>query len=183
MSAGTRTPYTEALTTAEHVVDVLAAYCDRIEIAGSLRRKRPFVGDIEIVALPTRQVNLLGDPIPGRTPLDAFLEASGVMFIKNGQRYKQFAYGRYKIDLFLPASADHWGSVFFIRTGSHDFNMWVMNTRAAQAGVMFRGGLLYRRYNDELVPTPEEADVFAALGLPVVPPEDRDDGRWLRYVA
>jgi DNA polymerase/3'-5' exonuclease PolX len=37
---------------ADRVRDLLAPHCDRIEIAGSIRRQKADVGDIEIVAIP-----------------------------------------------------------------------------------------------------------------------------------
>lgn len=46
-------PYTTAYALAEGMVEKMAPYCERPpEIAGSLRRRRPEVGDIEIVAVP-----------------------------------------------------------------------------------------------------------------------------------
>ena len=45
--------YEEALKIAEEVKALLAPHCLRIEIAGSIRRKKPEVKDIEIVAYPS----------------------------------------------------------------------------------------------------------------------------------
>jgi DNA polymerase/3'-5' exonuclease PolX len=45
----------QALAIAERTRAALAPYCDRIEIAGSIRRRNPSVKDIELVAIP-RQV-------------------------------------------------------------------------------------------------------------------------------
>lgn len=42
----------QALAIAEKVKALLAPHCERIEIAGSIRRKKPDVKDIEIVAIP-----------------------------------------------------------------------------------------------------------------------------------
>jgi len=189
MSATTKTPLAEARRTAAHIANTLAPFCHTIEIAGSIRRERPLVGDIEIVALPKRQIDLLGIVVPGLMPLEAFLLEKGVEIIKGGynpknkglQKYLQFKYGRFSVDLFMPESAAHWGSVFTIRTGSHDFNMWLINTRARRVGVRFADGLLYTRQG-QLVPTEEEEDVFTALQMPFVPPNERDNGRWLRYI-
>lgn len=182
MSAGKKVPHADALEIANHIVDAISPYCERVEIAGSLRRKRPMVGDIEIVALPLLSADLFGEPLPDApTPLDRFLEQKRVRFVKNGARYKQFQYGKFTVDLFLPESAAHWGAVYFIRTGSHDFNMWVMTQQQKRAGVQFKDGRLYDWQMRPLV-TPEETDVFEALGMAFVPPEDRDGDRWLAYI-
>jgi DNA polymerase/3'-5' exonuclease PolX len=190
MSATTKTPLTAAQQTAVHIANTLAPFCHRIAVAGSIRRQRPQVGDIEIVALPQRQTDLLGIVVPGLMPLEAFLLEKQVHIIKGGydpkkkaiQKYIQFQYGRYSVDLFMPESPAHWGSIFTIRTGSHDFNMWLMNTRAPQTAIRFINGLLYT-WSRQLVPTPEEEDVFAALQMEFVPPNKRDDNKWLEYVS
>ena len=45
-------PLAFATTLAKKLVDELAPYCQRIEIAGSVRRQSAEVGDIELVAIP-----------------------------------------------------------------------------------------------------------------------------------
>lgn len=47
-----RVPYADALTIAELVVAQLAPHCERIQIAGSIRRKSRTVKDVEIVCIP-----------------------------------------------------------------------------------------------------------------------------------
>lgn len=91
MSATTKTPYAEIHPIAARLLDALRPYCHRIEIAGSLRRKRDMIGDIEIVAIPRRPRNLLGEELPNApTALDQFLTEREVEFMRNGPRYKQF---------------------------------------------------------------------------------------------
>lgn len=181
MSSITKTPYAESMKTANHILEAIAPYCDRIEIAGSLRRQRPMIGDIEIVALPKRSTDLFGNPAPDRpTKLDSFL-SSNVTLLKRGPKYKQFKYGRYMVDLFLPETPDHWGTVFLIRTGSHEFNMWLMTYQQKQARVKFSNGRLIN-WQHQLIDTPEEADVFKALGLPFVPVTMRDDNAWIQFI-
>ena len=181
MSQGDKLPHGKVWATAERIRNALDPYCAMIEIAGSLRRKRPMVGDIEIVALPNRPTNLFGELIPDApTTLDLFLDERHVQFVKNGRKYKQFHYGQHKVDLFLPETSAHWGSIFLIRTGSHEFNMWIMTTRARKVGLRFADGLLYR--NGRVLETYTEEAVFEALKMRFVPPTDRDDGRWLKYL-
>ena len=70
MSTGLRYTLAEAQRIAGAIVGQLDPSCVRLEIAGSLRRGRPDVGDIELVAIPrfieepsglfeTQQVSLL----------------------------------------------------------------------------------------------------------------------------
>lgn len=181
MSKGTKQSYNDVLPTAQRIVEKLGAYSQRIEIAGSLRRQRPLIGDIEIVAIPDYARDLFGDPDLSRNMLKHFLITSGAKMPKCGDKYIQFKYGAYMVDLFTP-SPETWGSVFLIRTGSHDFNMWLMTVWSPKVNVRFTGGRLVRRHNGELIETPEEVDVFKALQLPLIPPEARDDGRWMKYI-
>ncbi len=44
--------FEKAYSIAERVMKLLKPFCDRIEIAGSLRREKEEVKDIEIVAIP-----------------------------------------------------------------------------------------------------------------------------------
>lgn len=183
MSQTPKRPYGEVFPIAAHIRSALAPYCQRIEIAGSLRRCRPAIGDIEIVLLPKRPLNLLGEiDTKSPTALDTFLAEKGVKLEKDGSLYKKFKYRGLNVDLFLPATADHWGCIYTIRTGSHDFNMWLMSTASINAGVRFKDGRLYDRYNNKLIPTPEERDVFSALRLDFIPPAKRDGDEWLELL-
>lgn len=94
----TKKLYAEALQVAEKLVDWLAPACDRIVIAGSIRRRCDLIGDIELVAIPTPLRNLFGEPT-GETLLDLHLRKTDLL--KNGDRYKQFMDSGYQVDLFL----------------------------------------------------------------------------------
>lgn len=189
MSKGTKKPYGDVYPVAQEIVEKLSPYCDRIEIAGSLRRKRKMIGDIEIVALPkyATQKNLFEEVVATENLLHYFLIYETKTALTKGvgenARQKQFMYAGIQVDLFLPASPDHWGSIFFIRTGSHTFNMWVMNERCKHVDIKFFQGRLYKHISlNNAQKTPNEEDVFEALQMDFVPPECRDDGGWLDYV-
>lgn len=62
-----RWPHGEALAVAEELVERLRPYCERILICGSLRRKKPTVGDVEIVYVSRWA--------PGRVATDMFAAA------------------------------------------------------------------------------------------------------------
>lgn len=185
MSQSPKRPYAQVAKTARNIVSAIAPYCQRVEIAGSLRRQRPMIGDIEIVALPMLSTNLFGESTNSQPTmldlLDRFLAGRHIRFLKNGSKYKQFKYGDFMVDLFLPESAAHWGTVYLIRTGSHEFNMWLMTVAQKAAGVKFANGRLLD-WQGHFINTPEEADVFAALNLPVVPVTMRDNGAWVEYI-
>lgn len=55
-------PLQKAEKWAKRVVEILAPHCERIEIAGSIRRKKSEIADIEIVCIPKRESDMFGAP-------------------------------------------------------------------------------------------------------------------------
>lgn len=175
MSDTIKSPYDVIHPKAVRLIEAMRPHCARIEIAGSLRRRMPTIGDIEIVAVPHRFTDLFGVMHENRpTSLDRFLDSHNINFSKRGAKYQQFQYGRFKVDLFMP-SLETWGSVYTIRTGSSAFSHWLVTPQsaggAAPYGVVFQDGRLSS--GGRLLRTPEEEDVFAALGLAWIPPVER----------
>ena len=61
-----RTPWPFAMHVAERIVGELGNFCERIEIAGSVRRRRESVKDIEVLAVPrffAVPKDMLGNPV------------------------------------------------------------------------------------------------------------------------
>lgn len=182
----TPTPYAQALVLAQQLVAILAAACERIEIAGSLRRQKAEIGDIELVAIPRWEIarDLFGEEMGRRSLLDAELHAwppiSGSL-TKNGERYKQFTWGDLTVDLFL-VSAETWGVQLAIRTGSADFSHWLVTPQAQggalPAGLRISEGRLWTAA--QALTTIEEVDLFEKIGRPWIPPTARTAGRWRR---
>src|SRR5690349_5390941 len=105
MSDTEKRPYNQVMTVALNLVGALTPACHRIEIAGSLRRKKELVGDIEIVAIPKLHTNLLGEPLES-SGIDDLLAQWPIALHKNGQKYKAFSFEwqpgwTFKVDLFL----------------------------------------------------------------------------------
>ena len=158
-----RIPLPEADILAAQVLEFLRPATDRIAIAGSIRRRRPDVGDIEIVAIPRYEqrsdvehvglfddqplppidVNLL-DELVGGLLLDGVL---GKRLDKNGRpaigpKYKRLTYRDFALDLFV-GTPENWGVLLAIRTGPASFaHAFVTNvghmTRPAYAGAEHR---------------------------------------------
>ncbi len=65
MGGDVRVRYEAALCVAECLLHYLRPVCERIEIAGSLRRKKDKIGDVELVAVPKtkRDVDMFGEAI------------------------------------------------------------------------------------------------------------------------
>jgi DNA polymerase/3'-5' exonuclease PolX len=147
-SSNIRYPFGQAYLLASRMVDLLAPECDRIEIAGSLRRKQLTVGDVEIVLIPKTSIrktctdkfkpqpdlfdeavpipmvdhNWKEEPIFGHERITRILHEEGYEFGCNGPLLKKvFRSSRgptFEIYLTTP---EKWGVVYTIRTGSAIF--------------------------------------------------------------
>ena len=176
MSDVEKRPIRDAILIARAVMYLLEHTCSRIEFAGSLRREKPLIGDIEIVAIPILPTDLFGKPVFNLpTPLDILLECGGYTMIKNGKKMKQFLYADMTVDLFLQPDPATWGVNFMIRTGSADFSRWMVTRRLYGGGLpndmKFLEGRLWK--GNVMLDTPEEQDVFQAMGLAYIDPYSR----------
>lgn len=177
--------------TARDLVQLWSPHCERLEIAGSIRRGKPDPHDIELVAIPKihvqeRQVDMFTKEFDEIDILSSVLEgekANGRVvdrLDKNGRpawgpRFKRLLYRGYPVDVFIVRPPAQWGVIFAIRTGPWDFGRKVVTSRL-QGGFMPVGmrvvdGALER--GGEAVETPEEEDYFAALDVPCWPPSER----------
>ncbi|MBE2200427.1 MAG: hypothetical protein IAE79_17565 [Anaerolinea sp.] len=191
-------PIAVMLPLAEKLLDKLRPFCARIEMAGSLRRRQPLIGDFEMVAVPIpAQISIGGEIHPPYLVTQFLADAAdaGVSIVKNGPKYVQFvmttAQGRrVQVDLFLQPDPATWGQNFLIRTGSADFSHWIVTPRSQGGAVPVDDGgrpLFYSRdarWHDARtharLATPEECDVFELLGVPFVTPIQREVGYWQR---
>jgi DNA polymerase/3'-5' exonuclease PolX len=190
MSGNERIPLAEAERLAEELVEMLRPASERIEIAGSIRRRKADVGDIELVAVPrTRPVRdmfgragaMVADEL-GEL-LDRLLAEGRVQMRppkRWGTRFKAMIYRGVPVDLFSVLQPAQWGVVFCIRTGPAEFSRRFV-THRRRGGMLpewlvVREGALWQRMPDrllKLVEAPEEGDVFRLLGIEYVPPEAR----------
>jgi len=175
------------LHVAQHVagkyIDLLKPFCDRIQVAGSVRRKRPRVGDIEIVCIPKTVVTKDGMFHEQTVRAPGFAKAlsdANVNLLKGDPRtgkYTQMMTTEgIQIDLFMP-NKDNWGRIYMIRTGSSEFSQF-MAGRWVKWGYKAIDGVLWEvdEFKNPLriVTTPTEKSIFELLSLKVVPPHKRN---------
>jgi len=185
MGGETRWPLRQAAALARSLVTFLEPYCDRIEVAGSVRRQKADVGDIELVLVPkleqrpvpgqlglldaprTRQVSLAWEELDRLVVAGKLAPAT-----RCGDRYRchPATAGLPQIDLFAVLPPAQWGPIFAVRTGPADFGRGCM-IRLQQRGLRLKDGRVLR--GDVVVDCPEEADFFRACGLVWVGPKER----------
>jgi DNA polymerase/3'-5' exonuclease PolX len=161
--------YTEAHSIALAVLELLRPHCIRIEIAGSLRREKPEVKDIEIVAIPKPyQTGLFQDGIA--EVVSQWQKVKGELEYGKCKYTQRILPEGIKLDLFF-AEEGNWGLIFAIRTGSADYshkvlaNGWVKRGYKSEGGYLTQGGKVYE--------VREEKDLFDRLGIQYVEPKHR----------
>jgi DNA polymerase (family 10) len=183
----TKRPLPDAERIATAIVADLAPSCVRIQVAGSVRRRKEVVGDIEIVAIPRyAPAGLFGDCTANR--LWEHLHVSDAYRFTKGDhpagRYYQLAlplHAGVQLDLFL-AQPDNWGLTLLVRTGSAAFSTAMLARWKRLQGLgrdqpgSVDGRLVTR--DGHVVPTPEEETVFQVLGMQPVPPQRRSSPEW-----
>lgn len=176
---------------ANEFMQLIAAGCDHIQIAGSIRRQKPEVKDIEIVAVE-KKFDVLGYDIFGnRTPAtdthyshlkDVLHTLVGEKFDydpnlkRDGDKYKRFVYRGMAADLFI-AEPDNLGNILAIRTGNAEFSRALV-TQRSQGGLMpswlrQKDGYLWN--GNSRLTCRTEAEFFTAIGIPFVEALDRNE--------
>lgn len=145
-------PLHNAVELANTLRTELLPYCERVWVGGSVRRRKEYVGDIELVCIPkpgiptvqepTGQASFMGSQDSKRTPVDDLLTAylqreiaepeSPWKFRLNtlgrssfGPKNKLLEYNHCPVDIFSGTWAN-FGMLFFVRTGDAEWIKQVM---------------------------------------------------------
>jgi DNA polymerase (family 10) len=135
------------------------------EPAGSLRRMRPTVGDLDILVAARESAPVM----------DAFTTLPGVMEVRGKGDTKssiEFADGvRAQVWVHPP---EKFGTALQYATGSKDHNVQLRQL-ALEKGLSLSEHALTRMDGSGEILCATEEEVYAALGLPLIPPEMRED--------
>lgn len=175
--------HANAMIVARHAWDTLKPHCTACKIAGSLRRKRSEVKDIEIVAIPKVVVvkaespdlfdtNTVSSTVRDPLFIEAVYGLGGIAKGKpeTGRQIQILTSEGIMIDLFL-ARPENWGYILTVRTGSGDFGKALFG-RANKLGYKGDGGMLTKDGKPIDVRTEEE--YFGLLRMRMPDPKDRE---------
>ena len=173
---------------ADELAAELAPRCERIEIAGSLRRGKAEVGDIEILYIPKiGQVRMPGELFPQTGSLtDELLNqwlAQRVLAKRpniNGNaawwgvqnKFAVHVASGIPVDLFA-TTAERWFGSLVIRTGSKEMNTTLANSALRRGMQLHSYGVLENARTGEQIIPQSEREVFERLGVPYREPAER----------
>ncbi len=165
---GGRMPLAIALDIAEDLVARIAALpqVSRVDYAGSLRRMRDTVGDIDLL--------VAADEDPASV-MDRFctLPLVDLVLAHGPTKSSVVTTSGIQVDLrVVPANV--WGAALQYFTGSKAHNIRIREL-AVRAGLKLSEYGLFRVDNNKLLASTDEAEIYAKLGLPWIPPVLRED--------
>jgi len=167
--------YRTAMATANHLVERFAPHCERIEIAGSIRRKKAIVKNIELVCIPKQEPTGLFDMDLRHS---VGFAALCLELSRGGWKKGDTGSGKFiaintatglRIDIFT-TTADNWGYILTLRTGSSDHNIRLMQRLKSNGYRCADGHVMWKGEAREMV---DEMAVFDAAGLKWVDPQFR----------
>lgn len=167
----------KAKAIAEELVELLRPACQRVTIAGSIRRQKPDPGDIEILAIPKFDglIDLLDQKLKwliGIHSLEYRHNKKGSITYGPKNKLLSHVDSGIGLDVFS-TDAECWPVALVVRTGGEATNKEIAS-RALEQGMKFhaygRGFTLAS--GSELI-CRSEASVFEAVGLKYLEPWER----------
>ena len=178
-------------------IEEISNECTRIEIAGSVRREKAQVKDVEIVCIPkmrpAAQVTLFG---PSSSQVNLLHERMLELRAKNritgegresrngaqapfSEREYRIMYRLTAFDVFVVIPPANWWPIFVIRTGSKDFTHWLVTvSKRPPYNIHFVDGHMVEFVPDLPAPKPvtveNEKDLFTACGVRWMEPRERE---------
>lgn len=196
-TTSTKILLTHALREAEAFRALFDGCYERWEVAGSVRRQKPDIGDIEHVVIPQFD-HSPPDMFGMRIPISRLRIRVGQLMdqrtIKKhiypdgrtrfGEKYMGFSFSGVQHELWC-ATPDNFGAIFAMRTGPAEFSRMLVSQMPRHGFKQWNGSLCRVEYvtgngycgtNQKCtpVPCPDELTFFKAAGFDrVIPPEER----------
>lgn len=185
MSSGEKRPLASASRIANLIKDHVLLSSSRAVVAGSIRREKDLISDIEIVALPENREKLgllisdFGQIIkPGTPDIIPWQFKSDAKYVRIWIPDESI-----KVDLFL-ANVNNWGGLLMMRTGSgtglngepmSGFTTGMFSRWKKVSGGGRMNGAQPTTKSGEILPVKEEIDVFDLCKVKFVDPKQRTD--------
>ena len=162
-----RLPLAQAHPLAMEVVEdlLLAAPVERIEPAGSIRRMRDTIGDIDILVTSSEPQDVMSTFV-GLPVVDHVLE-------QGATKSSVLSHSGAQVDVRV-VDPESFGAALQYFTGSKEHNVRLREL-AVRRGLRLSEYGVFDVKTDRRIAGATEEEVYAALGLPLIPPEMRED--------
>lgn len=157
---------------ADRLVSWLAPISERVEIAGSIRRKRPECADVDLVVIPKIefQKDMFGEIVAQRNATQVAIaervDADHWTVLRAGPDILSFSAKGVQVDVFW-AEPKTWGTRLLCRTGSSLHNIWLCQAAVAMGGKWHPFAGLYLGH---MIYGETEEQIYGALGMRVLDP-------------
>lgn len=173
-----RYPLEAAKVWAREAIDAVGPYSPMLAVAGSIRRQRDDIGDVDLVVLDYTSQNPWQ-----KHEIGLALAKLGYVQTKNGDKIASFTHpSRCPLDLYY-ATPETWGITLLVRTGSAAHNVFLADHgahRLPSRRLKVSRGIVNTA--DIVVASRTEEECFAALGLRYVEPWEREAPELEAYV-
>jgi len=167
-------PFLKAEAYAEKIGESLMPFCSDIQICGSIRRKKPEVGDIDLVVMlrsPADHRNLMLRCRESCSPV-----AEGPINLryttKLGIQLDVYIATPRNEDMFR-ITASNWGSLVLCRTGSVAHNVRMVEA-AKSRGMVWKPYVGLLDAAGMVIASETEEEIFRAMGMPYTDPAKRE---------
>lgn len=146
----------------EEALDSSGAF-GNVQVVGSFRRRRPTVGDLDVLATAEDR----------EEALDAFCDLPGMeeVLSRGDTKSSVILEGDFHVDLRI-VEPSSWGAALMYFTGSKDHNVELRKRAISQGYKLNEYGLFS---GEDQVAGGSEEEVYDALGLAYIPPELREN--------
>lgn len=180
----------QAQNYAAKIVEWLTPHCERIEIAGSIRRGLDWCNDVDVVCIPkvSQCRDMFGTVTDEHNLLWVFLSAhvtaGKAKWQTGGSVPGKFAIlqlPKCQLDVYF-AAPENFASRFLCRTGSKEHNIWLAQ-RCLDQGKEWKPyeGIFYPGHPapGKLIQFQSETEIYASVDLKFIEPVNRNEP-WMR---
>jgi DNA polymerase (family 10) len=149
---------------ASQISEKIRPLCVRLELVGSIRRKKPVVGDIDFVLVASDgNWTKIVSCFKKSNVICAGNQLIKVNYLMDGDLFQADFYRAYD---------KNFGIQQLIRTGSADHNMWLASYALSKGFRLKYSEGLHK--DEKVIACQTEENVFEALDLPYPKPEERE---------
>ena len=146
---------------AEQIMEQIRPFCDRLVVAGSIRRKKSEVRDVDFVIIPK--------PLLWHRIVATLQQNMDAKVLKHGEKAAQLTINGINVDLYS-ATEETWEPLLLIRTGSAEHNIKLSMIARKKGMKLSHKGLI----KDGKVVATTEKEIFDLLALSYLLPKERN---------